>query len=125
VIKNYKIAGDVIIGQQYKLTMKYPPSREATTLIESAKKLAITEFNTIEKLNNKMQQIQDSNDGVLVKYLESDDQLAKNQTNSFLADIMTIFKTRLEKEAPKNTVTVEVIEAAEDFRTDCISEIKE
>lgn len=120
----FNITGNVVFGNQYQSTIStfYPQTKMIMdTALAQASCLPIDGFDTPEKLDLRMKEIQEANNKEMIKLLDGTDPAAKRQILTFLAEVMTIFGQRLRAEKPQSTVT---IEAADDFKEECIRDQK-
>jgi hypothetical protein len=121
----FNVTGDAVFGNQYQhynIGLFYPQTKAVMDLaLDQAKRLPIATFDTPQKLDMRMQEIQDANSGEMIKLLAGTNPGARNQVLSFLAEVAKIFRQRLNEEGPPSTVT---IEAADDFIEECIKDQK-
>jgi hypothetical protein len=91
-------------------SVPYPKSVSSECTLTEACVFNVDAFDTVEKINNHMQSILQYHNCELMTHLNGHDQLAKNQTYSFLIDVLKIFKTRLIKETHNKNNVIEIVE---------------
>lgn len=106
---NISIAGDFVMGDQYKLSLEYPQTSSILRTLERAKGMTITEFDTTEKINERLLEIENAHNGEVAKLLYGPDCMAKKQALTFVSDVMSIFYQRLRRERPSDTLIVEAV----------------